>query len=290
MVVAKREGAASTSKAVVSVGVVDEQMEKILYARVKVPDDCEIEDDTFVRRQGGLKPDWRKGIELSAAQGLIHHFSRSLRGVVVGWELQSDLSALGFTEASALAKDEENFPPYGRRTRLPQLCDICELTDYYRTAINRNKCQLSEAYNFVFGRQLSAHDAGDDAQMTMELYKHWCDLGNPLHIPIPLKFYNVTVHRFDNAGHRAQCLWTFLRPVDSAGRLFKGMKERDDGTTFKLRFRQKEHQIDYVRFVAERIQGSSDPSAQVSQPQSLSIGGLEIDCGAFKMHLTEVDR
>jgi len=164
------------------------------------------------------------------------------------------------------------------------------LTDYYRTDINRNKCQLSEAYNFIFARRLSAHDAGDDAQMTMELYKHWCDLGKPSHIPVPLKFYTVTVHRFDNASHRAQHLWDFLRPVDTTGQRFEGMRETDDGTKLKLRFRQKEHVDDYLNAVKERILRISNPSVQMPQPQSVSIGGFEINCGAFRIHITEVDR
>ena len=125
--------------------------------------------------------------------------------------------------------------------------------------------------------------------MTMDLYKHWCDLGNPSYIPVPLKFYNATVHRF-NAGRRAQLLWDFLRPIDSTGQSFKGMRETDDGTKLKLRFRHKEHLEDYLNVVRERILRISDPSVQMSQPQSVSIGGLEINCGAFRIHVTEVDR
>ena len=42
---------------------------------------------------------------------------------------------------------------------------------------NGNKCQLGEAYEYIFQRPAVAHDACDDAKMTMELYHHWkrCD-------------------------------------------------------------------------------------------------------------------
>jgi hypothetical protein len=49
-------------KAVCSIGVVDDRLEKILYTRIKKPLNSEVVDDSFVRTRGGLHPDWNKGI------------------------------------------------------------------------------------------------------------------------------------------------------------------------------------------------------------------------------------
>ena len=288
MVVVKAKRGEATTQSVVSVGVVDEQMEQILYARVKLSADCDVLDDSFVRVQGGLKPDWRKGIELSVAQNLLSEFSTSANGIIVGWEVQSDLRALGGVAASEQAKDDVRFPPYGKRTQLPlfgNYCNICELTDYYRTAKTNSKCQLSEAYNFTFARDLSAHNAGDDARMTMELYKHWCNLKCPDRISIHLKFYNITIRNFKPAQNRAHYLWTFLR-VNRAG-----VKEKDEKDLYKVRFRREEHRQEYLGNVAARIQRHTDRTVKWQNPQPCRLGGQEIDCGAFVIYLEPaVDR
>ena len=45
---------AASERYVVSVGVVDERLEKILEARIKVPAGCTVVDDSFARAEGGL--------------------------------------------------------------------------------------------------------------------------------------------------------------------------------------------------------------------------------------------
>ena len=55
-------------KVTVSVGVVSEQLETILYARVKQPPRTQVFDDAFARTQGKLEPDWALGVRLEVAQ------------------------------------------------------------------------------------------------------------------------------------------------------------------------------------------------------------------------------
>ena len=102
----------------------------------------------------------------------------------------------------------------GRRTAVPLLQDargtvtaeLCDLTDVYRTQ-GGHKASLSEVYRNVFGRSLVAHDAGDDALMTMELYKHWVGMGRPAGIVVPLSFYVVNAHSFNPPTERHSLLW-----------------------------------------------------------------------------------
>lgn len=197
MVTAEFPGRASAGfQCVVSVGVVDERLEKILEARIKVPAGCRVTDDSFARANSGLHPDWNKGIDRRAATSLLTRFAAT--GVFVGWQLDNDLRCLGFERAADQAKDKGGWDPDtrtdsstpGQRERLSlahgsrlQHCTqdtvtIFELTDYFRTTRGR-KCQLVEAYQFIFGKVLDAHNAAADAQMTMELYNWWIKQGRP---------------------------------------------------------------------------------------------------------------
>ena len=180
----------------VSVGVVDERLEKILEARIKAPAGCRITDDSFARANSGLHPDWNKGIDRRAATSLLTRFAAT--GVFVGWQLDSDLRCLGFERAADQAKDQGGWDPEtrtdsstpGQREGLSlahgsrlqhsthDTVTIFELTDYFRTTRGR-KCQLVEAYQFIFGKVLDAHNAAADAQMTMELYNWWIKQGRP---------------------------------------------------------------------------------------------------------------
>jgi hypothetical protein len=426
MVLVEEEPGASPTPAVVSIGVVDKQMENILYSRIRISKDAKVLNDSFVRVVGGLRPNWLKGIELSVAQNLLRQFTSAVSGILVGWELQSDLKALGFVKASAQARDEINFPPHGKRKSLPLAqqdalkqskpvvwgadakppptptnlggidtllryckldskavrikqmgfttdrsildmeydeltakftflsgsnlkwvrkglrlyatkfrpesswaegfsqrkttpgafvgdtststltydrsglghakvesvaqhrreieatpeCDICELTDYYRTAKYSSKCKLSEAYSFIFARHCRAHDAGDDARMTMELYNHWLNLGCPRLIPVALKFYKVQVKNFSMRKSREYYLWKFLRHVDR-----RVATEKVDEMSYQVRFRQEDHLLEYLREVETRICDEDDLSIQWTR-----ISRMEIDCVAFTICITEVTR
>ena len=57
-----------TWEVTVSVGVVSEELETILYARVQAPPRTQVFDDAFARTQGKLEPDWTLGVRLEVAQ------------------------------------------------------------------------------------------------------------------------------------------------------------------------------------------------------------------------------
>ena len=133
-------GSTPERKVTVSVGIVDERLETILYARVMKPRGSHVTDDSFVRTTGGLRPDWDRGVHISVAQELVRRFAETGGGVLVGWQLDSDLSALGFSAAAAEASDASGFAPNGRRAGLPLgltssgsavHCDIVDLTDTF---------------------------------------------------------------------------------------------------------------------------------------------------------------
>jgi len=158
-------------RAVVSIGIVDNQLELILYSRIRIPEHFTVVDDSFVRTRGGLNRDWNKGIGIHVTQELIRDFVTS-GGILIGWQLEGDLGALGFVEAQRRAQDNLNPDrTLGQRKDLQlgnnATATIRELTDFYRTS-GGQKCQLGECYKFIFGRSMNAHNAGDDAKMTME--------------------------------------------------------------------------------------------------------------------------
>jgi hypothetical protein len=87
------------------------QLESLLYARVAVPASAAVVDDSFARTTGGLHADWSKGLPLASAAALVRDMIRSA-GVLVGWQVDSDLDALGYTEAAAAVRA-------GERARVP---------------------------------------------------------------------------------------------------------------------------------------------------------------------------
>ena len=145
----------NVQKIVVSIGIVDDRQEKILYSRIRKPEGSTVIDDSFVRTRGGLNPDWSKGISITVAQELLRDFTGN-GGILIGWQLEGDLGALGFVEAQKLAQDNAD-RSLGERTNLPlgaedgstATASIVELTDIYRTN-NGNKCQLSEGKIYYF--------------------------------------------------------------------------------------------------------------------------------------------
>lgn len=58
----------------VSVGIVSEMLETILYARVRMPARCQVWDDAFARTVGALQPDWNLGIRVDIACALVREF------------------------------------------------------------------------------------------------------------------------------------------------------------------------------------------------------------------------
>ena len=67
--------------------------------------------------------------------------------MLVGWQIDGDLAGLRLDE-------------------LNQDLRVLDLSDFIQTQSN-TKCQLAEAYQEVFRRSLTAHNACDDAKMTM---------------------------------------------------------------------------------------------------------------------------
>jgi len=274
-------------KVTVSVGIVDERLETIMYARVMKPRGSRVTDDSFVRTTGGLRPDWDRGVHISVAQELVRRFAETGAGVLVGWQLDSDLSALGFGDAAAEAADASAFAPNGRRAGLPLgqtssgthvSCDIVDLTDAYRTS-GGYKCMLSEAYTHAFRRAAhAAHDAAGDARMTMELYLHWRQAGRPARLPVPLKFYCVTAHHFRPPHRRAQLLWKFLKP-ERGGRMT--VLEKDDGRKYKLKFRAEAEREAYLTLVRKRVAAFREEQAAAASGE-ISIGGLDANATGWR--------
>ena len=155
------------------------------------------------------------------------------------------------------------------------------------------KASLREAYREVFGRSLAAHDAGDDALMTMELYKHWVVLGRPPLITLSrLKFFVVNAHSFIPAHQRAAHLWAFLRP---RSRDRDVVIERDDGANrYQLKFRQAEEREAFLFDVRQAITEMDDSTvASWGEPvivDTAPSGSYSIQCGAFVLHVYDIPR
>ncbi|CAN0215488.1 unnamed protein product, partial [Discosporangium mesarthrocarpum] len=104
MVTVVGPGDAPSRRVCVSIGVVDQNLEVILYSRVRIPEGSEVVDGTFARLEGKLRAGWEEGIPLSVVRDLIKgNWSRG--GVLVGWELKGDLNVLGFLEAAEQIDD-----------------------------------------------------------------------------------------------------------------------------------------------------------------------------------------
>ena len=320
---------------VVSVGVVDERLEKILEARIKIPPGCRVVDDSFARAQGGLHPDWNKGIERRAATSLLTRFAAT--GVFVGWQLDSDLRCLGFERAADQAKDTGGWDPKsrtdsstpGQREGLSlahgaqlQHCardtvTIFELTDYFRTT-NGRKCQLVEAYQYIFGKALDAHNAAADAQMTMELYNWWIKQGRPArgalgggtiqparNCAIDVKWYKVEARAFSPPGERMSHLWHFIRQTTVHREMARESGKVGPGTApFTLRFRSEPERAAYLNTLRQKI--AAKAAAAGGQPPGVGLrweeprgggsgpghaaGEVLVRCGAFELLVSDEAR
>jgi hypothetical protein len=243
--------------------MVSDKLEKITYTRIKKPPTATVLDDTFVRTRGGLNRDWNEGCSIGVMQLMIRE--KLYEGkVLVGWELQSDLTALGFRDAGRAAADGRREglkfgPLYAGGTEVRG--DICELTDYYRTAGEGDKCRLSEAYREIFGRELQAHDAGEDAAMTMQLYNHWLSKKTPHcpfpRIPIRLSWFVVKAHRFNPQQDQKAYQFDFLRPLslDSVKEIVNYVENRK----YELRFRSEAEKDAYLQKVKRALATAHPP-------------------------------
>jgi len=256
-------------QAVVSIGVVDLSLEVILYARVRKPANSVVVNDTFVKTTGKLSADYNKGLSIFSARDLITRLV--LEGAfIVGWQIDSDLRALGLDKV---------IPPQ----------QVVELTKLFMTT-NGHKCKLTEAYRSVFRRNFAAHNAGDDAKVTMELYHYWKDTAKGEIVRFALKFYCVNWHCFKLGSigmSRGDVLWKFLRPRSTDRQV---VLEEDDGkNAYKLKFRQKTDRAAYLLLVKRRLQENKiNPQGK---PLKLAGGkGTEIDFGYFRSHVYEIVR
>lgn len=87
-----------TWEVTVSVGVVSEELETILYARVQAPPRTQVFDDAFARTQGKLEPDWTLGVRLEVAQALVRGLLEDGQSLLVGWQIAKDLEGLRLGE------------------------------------------------------------------------------------------------------------------------------------------------------------------------------------------------
>lgn len=217
----------------VSVGVVSECLETILYARVKQPPRTQVFDDAFARTQGKLEPDWGLGVRLEVAQELVRGLLEDGQSVLIGWQVGQDLEGL----------------------RLPDLYKherVLDLSDHILTT-GGAKCQLGEAYRAVFLRDLVAHDACDDAKMTMELYSHWRRAGMAP-IRLPMSWYYV--HWKGLAPPLYDVLrWDALRPekLDRDTCREEEVDAADGGREYRLRFRRESDRVAYFNLAKRRL-------------------------------------
>mmetsp|Transcript_39741 Transcript_39741/g.66572 ORF Transcript_39741/g.66572 Transcript_39741/m.66572 type:complete len:381 (-) Transcript_39741:194-1336(-) len=256
-------------RAVVSIGVVDVSMEVILYARVRKPANSVVVNDTFVKTAGGLSADYDKGLSIFSARELIQRLVQE-GAIMVGWQIDNDLKALGMDKVVPAQQ-------------------IVDLTTKFMTA-NGHKCKLIEAYRTVFRRNFAAHNAGDDAKVTMELYHYWNEAAKGKIVKIDLNFYCITWHYFKLSStglSRGDVLWQFLRPRTNDREV---VLEEDDGkNAYKLKFRQKADRDAYMLLIKRRLEENNiHPQGK---PQRVAGGrGTEMNFGFFRSHLYEIVR
>jgi len=228
----------------VSVGIVSEMLETILYARVRMPARCQVWDDAFARTVGALQPDWALGIRVDIACALVREFVDDGH-ILVGWQIEQDLRGLKLEDILTNTPREQ----------------IVDLSDEFKTT-QGNKCQLSEAYREIFGRTGSAHDAIGDAKMTMELY-NWWRTHSMQPTPLRLCWYYVKWHSWRpvEAGLGAHAgldeyeayRWKVLRPERSDRSTC--IEELDDALRkeFVLKFRTDSERVAYFNLVKRRL-------------------------------------
>ena len=147
---------------------------------------------------------------------------------------------------------------------------------------------------------MNAHNAGDDAKMTMELYSFWLQKGQPDSIPIAsLRWHIVNVHSFSEQ-HRIEILWNILRPIRAERDVVIEDQRQREGKafTYKLKFRLREELEAYLMLIRGRITKNEMQSTKSAKGYSLSwrkvqdvsTGGKKFDCTAFKLHVYEQGR
>jgi len=234
----------------VSVGIVSEMLETILYARVRMPARCQLWDDSFARTIGNLEPDWNMGIRVDIACALVREFVDDGH-ILVGWQIEQDLKGLKLEDILT-----------GKREQ------IVDLSEEFKTT-QGNKCQLSEAYREIFGRAGTAHDACGDARMTMELY-NWWQAHNMQPTSLRLCWYYVKWHSWRPTARFAA---SFVSNVDGGGNIeeyeafrWKVLRpERSDRSTcieelddprrreYVLKFRTDSERVAYFNLVKRRL-------------------------------------
>lgn len=138
----------------------------------------------------GLRSDWSDGLNLghvtSMVSQLVKGKTTAKRGALVGWSIANDLRALGFRDAASKVEAgdrkvmltvDASLPGFWDDGSEPTVCDVVELQDFFRTRKKDQPVRLKEAFRAVFQRDGQAHDAIDDAKMTMELYLTWHSQG-----------------------------------------------------------------------------------------------------------------
>ncbi|CAM9963348.1 unnamed protein product [Pylaiella littoralis] len=314
-------------RAMVSVGVVNERLETLLYSRVAVPEGCKVTDGAFARMEGGLWASWEEGIPAPCVSDFLERHTAA-GGVLIGWEIHNDLDVLGFHKAASEVRSggreslsSERAPMDGREFSLktPQSGSssnsrsssppppiaaggqkggggkmrVVEVTDLFRT-IKGLKCSLGEAYTCCFGRtEEGSHNAAVDARMTMELYNLWRRAGEPEQpLGLPLSFFVVNFHSFKPSRSRHATLWNVLRPDGIGG--CRGALEKDSGSnTYKLSFRHERSREVYLEGLERRMSsaGLEWGAAREAVPGKRGAGdGYQLSCGTFKMHVLEHER
>ena len=77
-------------KALVSIGIVDEQLEVMLYCRVAKPLGSRVVDDSFVRTIGGLGGDWSRGMPYFQVRDCVRTLSTAAQA---WWAGQSTMTS-----------------------------------------------------------------------------------------------------------------------------------------------------------------------------------------------------
>lgn len=191
----------------VSIGVVDQHMETLMYTRIRKPRGTIVHDDRFGRMGSGIRSCWTVGLSRRDVTSMIVQLIRESSGEVqrsslVGWNVEHDLRALGFLEAANFVRNGERkglalrcalrgedskeagleqnpSDEQSEATEAETICDVVELQDFFRTSHGDLPLRLAEAFRHVLQRTVHAHDAVEDARMTMELYTAWHRQGRP---------------------------------------------------------------------------------------------------------------
>lgn len=254
---------ARTFNVTVSVGIVSEQLETILYARVKAPERCQVWDDSFARTVGNLeadvcaatgegprrrrarrrstaaltccptRPQWSIGIRVEIARALVREFIES-GDRLVGWQVEEDLRGLRLEDVVSGARPDQ----------------VLDLSDMFKTALG-NKCQLSEAYREIFGRQGQAHDACGDARMCAEIYNWW--LAHEMRPQmLNLRWFYVR-HWAISTTDFERFKWTVLRPERSDRATCIEEVDDEEAREFVLKFRTEGERMAYFNLVKRRV-------------------------------------